>query len=111
MTEEFKNQPYRIEQLFVFIADDGKGEEGVPAFTLPNGLVIPLLGSDQARIDSLRPMAQMIANTSGQKITLYRFTKGEEMEVITPIISEDTTPEFRADQGRDGRDHRAREAG
>jgi hypothetical protein len=73
----------RIDEVFVFIAKDADGE-GVPAFTLPDGMMLPMVCADKERVDSLRAMARRIARETKNKITLCRFSVREEIEVIEP---------------------------
>jgi hypothetical protein len=72
----------RIDEVFVFVAQDADGE-GVPAFWSGEAYM-PLVCADKARVDSLRAMARNIARESGNKITLCRFSVREELEVIEP---------------------------
>lgn len=75
----------KINELFAFIfADSGPDDEGVPSYTLPNGMTFPLLGADPARIDSLRPMAQEMSRRLGKPVVLARFTQREDVELIEP---------------------------
>jgi hypothetical protein len=73
----------RIDEIYVFIAQDTDGE-GLPAFLAPNGMFMPLVCADKARVDSLREKAKEIAAQTGNKITLCRFSVREEIEVIEP---------------------------
>ncbi len=73
----------RIEELFAYVAEETDGE-GVVAFQGPGGVWLPLVGADVARKDSLRAMAQHIADESGKRIRLLRFSVREELVVIEP---------------------------
>lgn len=73
---------HKITEIYTFIADDESGE-GIPAYLLGD-VMFPLVGADKARVDSLREMAQRIANAEGKQLKLARFTMREELEVITP---------------------------
>lgn len=73
----------RIDEMFVFIASDSDGE-GIPAFSTPSGLMMPLVCADKARVDSLRERAKQMAKQSGNRITLVRFSVREDLEVIEP---------------------------
>lgn len=74
----------RITEMFAFIAEDeGPEDEGIAA-VLRSGLVMPLVGADMARMDSLRPVAQLIARESGKRIRLVKFSHWEELETIEP---------------------------
>jgi hypothetical protein len=48
---------------------------------------MPLVGADRARVDSMRPLAQQVADISGCKITLLRFSVREELETLMPVVS------------------------
>ena len=70
-----------IGEIFVFVCKDDKGDEGVPAFQAPLGMM-PLIAADRARLSDLKPIAKMLTIAAGRKITLCRFTGREELEVI-----------------------------
>ena len=71
-----------IRELYAFIADDQLGE-GVTSFQ-SGDIHWPMVAADKDRVDSLRKMAQIIANQFGKEIKLVRFTAREELETITP---------------------------
>lgn len=73
----------RVEQLYAFIAEDDD-QEGIPAANLLPGFMIPLVGADMARIDSMREVAQDIATSSGKTLRLCRFEVRTELEVFEP---------------------------
>jgi hypothetical protein len=77
----------RIDQLFAFICLDDDGTEGVPATHLGGGLVVPLMGADVARIDSLRDIVLTDPLLRGKRITLARFSQREDLEVIQPGVN------------------------
>jgi len=79
--------PLKITEMYAFIAHEPDGE-GIPCFQFGDTL-FPLVGADTARVDSLRQMAQVIADTSGMTLTLARFTVREELETITPREGDD----------------------
>lgn len=72
-----------ITELYAFIATEEPGEEGVPAIS-SGPWMMPLFGADQARVDSLRNHAQLIADSTGRVLTLARFSIREDIEQITP---------------------------
>jgi hypothetical protein len=75
--------PYKVTELFAFIAIDKDGDEAVPAFS--SGMyLLPLMGADTARIDSIRPMAQQIADMTGRHMRLVKFSHMELVEEIFP---------------------------
>ena len=79
------NHLLSIEEIWVFVSKDEDGNEGVCGCPLPGGAVVmPMVCADEERVDSLRQMAQMIAdNTDGHEIVLRKFSVCEDLEVIT----------------------------
>jgi hypothetical protein len=73
----------RIDCLYAFIAKDAQGVEGLPAYQMGK-ILMPLVGADPARIDSLRKVAREVSHYTGQTLTLCRFSVREELEVIKP---------------------------
>lgn len=72
----------RIEEMFAFISEDqGPEDEGLVGMSLGQW-IYPLVGADMARVESLRPHAKKIAQMTGKKIRLIRFTSREDMEEI-----------------------------
>lgn len=70
--------------MYVFAAEEGPDDEGVVAFSGPNGMMYPMVGADDARVMHLMPIAKKIAKETGTRIHVLRFTAREEMEVIEP---------------------------
>lgn len=76
-----------IDKLSAYIAVIDSGE-GIAAFQdVMKGVWMPMVGADDARIASLRPMAQAIAKMSGQKVVLARFSEREDIDIITPDMA------------------------
>lgn len=75
--------PKRIDEMFAFVVIDENGDEGVPAM-ISGGTAFPLIAADEARLESLRPIAAKMATMLGQPFTLCRFSVRTEIEVITP---------------------------
>ena len=81
----------RIEELYAYIAHE-KGDpddEGLCAFKVPamgfeKEQWMPMVGADEARMMSLKKKAQEIANITGQKITLVKFSTKTVLETIEP---------------------------
>jgi hypothetical protein len=69
-----------ITELFAFIATDEDGGEGVIGIQTRVGLV-PAIGADPARVESLRPFVEEVAGT-GVPIVLARFRCREDEETI-----------------------------
>lgn len=62
-----------ITELFAFVAlDDLDGNEGVMAF-LHDGMWVPMIGADMARITSLLPLAKKVATAAGTTFEIRHF--------------------------------------
>lgn len=78
----------RIDELYAFIVLDEDGTEGVPAIGMPvsevGGLpmMLPLMGADLARIDSLKAIIRTDPALRGLRITLAKFSQRTNVEVI-----------------------------
>jgi hypothetical protein len=73
----------RIEHIWAFISSDRTGE-GICGAPYGGLSVVPMIAADEARVESLKPMAQHIAKMYGIQIKLVKFTTREEIEVIKP---------------------------
>jgi len=72
----------KITEMFAFIAEDkGPEDEGMVGMSFGDWMM-PLVGADMARINSLRPHALAIAKKTGKKVKLVHFTNREELEEI-----------------------------
>ena len=60
--------PKKITEMFAFVVVGDDGDEGIPAIQMGD-LMMPLVGADMERIDSLRPQADEI----GLDYTIKRF--------------------------------------
>ncbi len=69
----------RIEEMYAFVAEDtGPDDEGVVATSI-GGIMLPLVGTDMARVEILRPIAKGISTNTGKKIKLLHFTQREDL--------------------------------
>lgn len=76
---------FELQTLTAFVAvDPANGDEGIIGRTLPNGVMMPMIGADQARIESLKPEAAQIAKMTGQTVRMIRFTGREILEELEP---------------------------
>ena len=77
----------KIEVIYAYIAYE-KGDpdkEGLTAFLPgPSAQWMPMVGADEERMASLKPMAQELANATGQRITLVKFSDRTDLETIDP---------------------------
>jgi hypothetical protein len=74
---------HRIDTLWAFVSIDGDDDnEGVCAMRGPDGWM-PLVASDEARVNSLRPLVAQMARVAGRPIKLVRFDQRTELETLT----------------------------
>jgi hypothetical protein len=67
------NTGQTIERLYAWVATEADGGEGVCAMSMPDGMMMPLVGADMARIESLRAHARSVAVASGCPVRLVEF--------------------------------------
>jgi hypothetical protein len=72
----------RIDEIFAIIAIDRDGTEGIPAYSDPFGMMMPLVGADPQRLESYKELARTMPEMSGMKMRVCRFTNREELGVI-----------------------------
>lgn len=68
----------RITELYAFIAKDKEGNEGIMGFS-NGGQMMPLIGADIDRVESLKPIADRIAALNGIEYELRYFTTHGEV--------------------------------
>lgn len=74
---------YRVKEVWAFLSTDADDVEGIIGANIgPDGMFMPFVCADQARVDSLRPMAKAIGEVSGQPVTLAHFQVRDDVEVI-----------------------------
>lgn len=79
----------RITTMYAFIVVDDDGTEGVPAMLAPSGtfanfpMLLPLMGADLDRVNSLREYVQTDPALKGKTITLAKFSVRTNLETIT----------------------------
>lgn len=73
----------KIERMFAFITEDEPGSEGIIGVQTYSGLM-PLVGADMKRVESLRPIAQATATATGKSVALVLFEVRKVVEIITP---------------------------
>lgn len=75
----------RIEEIYAFVVVDKDGTEGIIGHIDPfTGSSRPMIGADQARIESLLPEAQLLADQFGVSVSLLRFSTRSVDRVLTP---------------------------
>jgi hypothetical protein len=75
---------FRIKTIHAFIATEADDTEGVVGFRTETGAFWPMVCADEARVDSLRKMAQLVAQQTGVKIVLAKFSVRQDVEEIKP---------------------------
>lgn len=73
--------PDKIDTIYAFIAFNETGE-GIVAMPAADGWM-PMIAADAARLESLRPIAKQIAQSTKIAIKLIRLTTREELETYT----------------------------
>lgn len=74
-------QGQKIEAIYAWVAVEPDGGEGVCSMQIGN-THMPLVGADQARVESLRPQAEQIRRMTGYPIKLVRYAAREELEEL-----------------------------
>lgn len=72
---------HMIENVWLFCSVD-EGGEGIIAADI-NGMLMPLIASDEKRLALIRVEAIKIAKTHGKKVVLKKFSSCEIIEEIT----------------------------
>lgn len=77
--------PHRVQTFYAVLTIDPNGDESVPAFLdRSTNMMMPLVGSDLARVESLKNAAQNIASITGRTLTLVQFSVREDLQSFTP---------------------------
>lgn len=72
----------KIDAIWAFLSvDNDTGNEGVITMRSVNGLM-PMVAADEERLESMRPIAAMVAKNSGIKVRLVKFSVREDLEVF-----------------------------
>lgn len=70
--------PHKITEVFVFLATEKDGSEGIPGVGTDIGIV-PLVTANPVLVKPYRELAKQITTKTGCPIKLYRFILSEEM--------------------------------
>lgn len=74
----------KIETMYAFVSEDnGPDDEGIIAMKVGNQWM-PMVGSDMARVESMKPIAVGLSNALGKRIKIIKFDRRTEAEVIEP---------------------------
>jgi hypothetical protein len=76
---------FKIESIYAFVSIDADDEEGVCAANIgPGGSMVPLIAADEARLESIRYLANGIAKECNVKVKLIKMTERQELLIINP---------------------------
>lgn len=78
----------RIDEVFAFVAVDTDGTEGVPAVGIGK-MVMPLMGADTARMDSMMASAQEVTDKLGKQVELVVYRQREHVRWLEPRLRVD----------------------
>jgi hypothetical protein len=74
----------KIEKLYAWISEEPDGGEGVVGMRIPSlGGMVPLIGADGARIESLRQHAEIVRRVTGYPVRLKVFAQGVVIDEIS----------------------------
>ena len=74
--------PHRMERMLAYVAQAEDGREGILTLRMPDGVIWPMIGSDDARMESLRPNAEEASEHTLHKVLLVEFSTRRELEEI-----------------------------
>ena len=78
-TNAGENHLLSIDEVYVFISKDEKGNEGVIGQKIGDSWM-PFVAADKARLDALILMARELAKHTNKKIKLIKLTKREDIK-------------------------------
>lgn len=70
-----------IDKLWAYVSRDADGNEGLCAASI-HGMLTPLIAADQARLSSITPIAEKVAELTGKTIVLVEFSSRTELRQI-----------------------------
>jgi hypothetical protein len=74
----------KITELFAFVSiGDDPDDEGVMAFQTNDGIWMPMVGADMARVNELKPMADRISKITGKPYKILQF----KLENPSPLLN------------------------
>lgn len=82
--ESRNKKGHRVESIWVFVSVGEDGDEGVVAAPFGGMGLMPLVASDETRLNLLIPIAEKIATQTNTTIKLIRLGTREELRTIEP---------------------------
>lgn len=83
--EPTKGPGFLIRELFVFVAEDAEGAEGIisgSGVICGQVALLPFVTSDKARVDGLKERAVAVARMARKRVRLLRLSTREDLGVI-----------------------------
>ncbi len=85
----------KIERMYAFVQED-TGPDDEEVISAPGRVLgpfhgpvpVPLVGADQGRVETLRPVAQRIADATGKPVKVLMFSVRTEVAVLMPHAGE-----------------------
>lgn len=65
---------FEINEIYAFISHED-GSEGIIGMLGPDGVMMPFIGADLKRVETLRPLADMVAKARGIKYEVRYFRR------------------------------------
>lgn len=82
-----------IDTVTAYIAANEDGE-GIMSFYHPENGWMPMVAADQARVDSLRPLAEQMGRATGVRVIVAEFSVRKDIAVIEPDAPRPGDPTF-----------------
>lgn len=79
-------EAFTMQEVYAFVTNDPKGNEGVVAIINPNGQMQPLISFDGADMEPMTKAAQQIADETKKDIKLLKFDNRQELNTIEPRV-------------------------
>jgi hypothetical protein len=81
MTDNPDYRGFRITEIHAITGIGDDDEEAIPAFWSSGG-PIPMIASDRVRLESLKQMAQVMADQTGKNFKVVKFSVREDIGEI-----------------------------
>lgn len=72
----------KVDCIWMFLSRDEKGNEGILAMPVADGLQFPMLTGDEKLMQKLKPMARMLKQKTQKQIVLVKFSNKEDVETL-----------------------------
>lgn len=72
----------RITEIYAYISVDLEGNEAFCAFARANGVTLPMITADPAKLEEFEPVAKNLARINHKPVRLVKFSIEEEIRQI-----------------------------